>query len=646
MSLIIPANSASAAGGYAVDNSLRFNGGSSDYLNRTNATPTNQLIWTYSFWVKLSDITNAQGSGNQLLLSDYSSSSNRGTIFFEADDTLVVADRVSNSNVLNYTTTRLFRDVSAWYHIVINHNRTLSTPVTKIFVNGVQETAFNTSTNPSQNGTSYFNVNGQSSLVGKYGGGSEYYNGYLAEAVWIDGQALDADQFGEFDEDSGIWKPIDVSGLTFGNNGFYLDFENSGALGADVSGNTNNFTVTNLTATDQSTDTCTTNFATLNAIAFDDAGDRLSEGNLRLDGTSASAHSLGIGTIAVNQGKWWFEAEIDAIGGTYPQIGVRSVDVNNTVGSYVGQITGGAGYLGSILSRELLDLGYNVTVYDNLMYKQLSLVDVCHYPNFEFVMGDVRDKESLLSYIKNSDVIFPLAAIVGFPACDKDKKLATEVNYEQIKFIVENLRDDQKIIYPNSNSGYGIGEDGIHCTEESPLNPVSHYGKTKVDAESIIVDSGNGITLRLATVFGTSPRMRLDLLVNEFVYKAITDTYITVFEKDFKRNYIHIQDVISAFVFMLENYEKYNGEMFNVGLSDSNLNKEELVYKIKKFIPHFDINFSDFYSDPDKRDYIVSNDKIEATGWSPKYSLDDGIRELIKAYKIIINNDYSRFRNT
>lgn len=309
-------------------------------------------------------------------------------------------------------------------------------------------------------------------------------------------------------------------------------------------------------------------------------------------------------------------------------------------------ITGGAGYLGSILSRELLDLGYNVTVYDNLMYKQLSLVDVCHYPNFEFVMGDVRDRKNLLDYIKNSDVIFPLAAIVGFPACDKDKKLATEVNYEQIKFIVENLRDDQKIIYPNSNSGYGVGEDGIHCTEESPLNPVSHYGQTKVDAESIIVNSGNGITLRLATVFGTSPRMRLDLLVNEFVYKAITDTYITVFEKDFKRNYIHIQDVISAFIFMLENYEKYNGEMFNVGLSDSNLNKEELVYKIKKFIPHFDINFSDFYSDPDKRNYIVSNDKIEATGWSPKYSLDDGIRELIKAYRIIINNDYSRFRNT
>ena len=309
-------------------------------------------------------------------------------------------------------------------------------------------------------------------------------------------------------------------------------------------------------------------------------------------------------------------------------------------------ITGGAGYLGSILSRKLLDLGYSVTVYDNLMYKQLSLVDICHYPNFEFIMGDVRDEESLLPYLKETDVIFPLAAIVGFPACDKDKKLAIEVNYNHIKFIVENISKNQKIIFPNSNSGYGVGEDGIYCTEESPLNPVSHYGKTKVDAESVIMNSGNGITLRLATVFGVSPRMRLDLLVNEFVYKAITDTYITVFEKDFKRNYIHIQDVISAFIFMLENYDKHNGEIFNVGLSDSNLNKEELVYKIKKFIPHFDINFSDFYSDPDKRNYIVSNEKIESTGWVPKFSLDDGIRELIKAYEIIINNDYSRFRNT
>jgi hypothetical protein len=166
----------------------------------------------------------------------------------------------------------------------------------------------------------------------------------MAEVCFINNQQLDPTSFGEFDEDSGIWKPIDVSGLTFGTNGFYLDFENSGALGADVSGNTNNFTVNNLTAIDQSTDTCTTNFATLNSIAFQNAGDRLSEGNLRLDGTNASAHSLGIGTIAVNQGKWWFETELDAIGGTYPQIGVRSVDVNNTVESYVGQITGGAGY--------------------------------------------------------------------------------------------------------------------------------------------------------------------------------------------------------------------------------------------------------------------------------------------------------------
>ena len=229
MTLILPTNCIKDTG-YDVANSLRFNKGSSDYLNRTNATPTNQLIWTYSFWVKLSDITDSQGSGNQMLLSDFASASNRGAIFFESDDTLRIADRVSNSFTFEYRTTRVFRDPSAWYHIVVNHNRTLSTPATKVYVNGVQETSFSTSTNPSQNGTSYFNVDGQASYVGKYGGGNEYYNGYLAEAVWIDGQALDADQFGEFDEDSGIWKPIDVSGLTFGDNGFYLDFENSGAL--------------------------------------------------------------------------------------------------------------------------------------------------------------------------------------------------------------------------------------------------------------------------------------------------------------------------------------------------------------------------------------------------------------------------------
>ena len=320
MPLILPGNvgSATAATGYAVDNSLRFNGGSSDYLNRTNATPTNQLIWTFSFWVKLSDITNAQGSGNQMLLSDFGSASNRGTIFFESDDTLTISDRVSNSFTFKYVTTRLFRDVSAWYHIVINHNRTLSTPVTKVYVNGVQETSFSTSTNPSQNGTSYFNVDGQASYVGKYGGGNEYYNGYLSEVVWIDGQALDADQFGEFDSGSGIWKPIDVSGLTFGDNGFYLEFKQAGTgtnasgMGADTSGNTNHFAVNNLTAVDQSIDTCTNNFATMNPLAvyFNATESTYSEGNLQVATPAASnSDNPSSATIGITSGKWYWETK-------------------------------------------------------------------------------------------------------------------------------------------------------------------------------------------------------------------------------------------------------------------------------------------------------------------------------------------------
>jgi len=310
MPLILPSNSISA-GGYDVANSLRFNGGSSDYLNRTNvASPTNQFKWTFSFWVKLSDITDAQGSGNQMILSDFTDASNRGTIFFEADDTLVISDRVSGSFTHKYITNRLFRDVSAWYHIVVNHDRTLASPATKVFVNGVQETSFGTSTDPSQNGTSYFNKGGQGSLVGKYGGGSEYYNGYLSEAVWIDGQVLDADQFGEFDEDSPtIWKPKDVSGLTFGTNGFYLDFENSGSLGADVSGNGNNFTVNNLTSIDQSTDTCTNNFCTNNSIAPDTTGSdthAFSNGNLVIT-TASNGWWNTFGTIGITTGKWYYE---------------------------------------------------------------------------------------------------------------------------------------------------------------------------------------------------------------------------------------------------------------------------------------------------------------------------------------------------
>ena len=307
-------------------------------------------------------------------------------------------------------------------------------------------------------------------------------------------------------------------------------------------------------------------------------------------------------------------------------------------------ITGGAGYLGSVITEKLLSKGYEVTVLDNLMYNQTSSIIFSHNPNFEFIYGDVRDSELLENLVFDFDVIIPLAAIVGFPACDRDKDLATKVNYEHVRYICELVEGTKvRVVYPNTNSGYGIGESG-ECTEESPLNPISHYGVTKVKAESEVLKIG-GISVRLATVFGTSPRMRMDLLVNEFVYKALTDKYITIFEKDFVRNYIHIRDVANVFLFMIENYEEHSGEVFNVGLSDANLSKEELVEKIKGYVPDFAITYSDYYEDPDKRDYIVSNDKIESTGWMPEYSLDDGIVELIKTYTILIQDLSSKYRN-
>jgi nucleoside-diphosphate-sugar epimerase len=309
-------------------------------------------------------------------------------------------------------------------------------------------------------------------------------------------------------------------------------------------------------------------------------------------------------------------------------------------------ITGGAGYLGSVLIERLFNNGgiTKLTVYDNLMYNQTSLIHYSWRKNFEFIYGDVRDQEKLSKYVDEADVIIPLAAIVGFPACDRDKDLATAVNYTQVKFICDRIKNtNKKIIYPNTNSGYGIGENG-ECTEESPLNPISHYGVTKVNAEREVLNYG-GISIRLATVFGSSPRMRMDLLVNEFVYKALTDKYITIFEKNFIRNYIHIRDVANTFVYMIENYEKLKGDVFNVGLSNANLSKQQLVEKIKEYVPDFAITYSDYYEDPDKRDYIVSNAKLESLGWTPQYSLDDGIVELIKTYKILIQDLSSKYRN-
>jgi len=306
-------------------------------------------------------------------------------------------------------------------------------------------------------------------------------------------------------------------------------------------------------------------------------------------------------------------------------------------------ITGGAGYLGCVLTRNLIK-NHDVVVYDNLMYNQTPLIDLCRLKNFKFIHSDVRNIKLLKDEVQKSDVIIPLAALVGFPACENDKTLATDVNYKHIVDIVETLSPNQKILFPNTNSGYGSRIDG-EVSEKNKLTPISHYGVTKCDAENYIKSYSNGIIFRLATVFGVSSRMRLDLLVNEFVYKLLTDKYITLFEHEFIRNFIHIQDVSSVFEFMIDNYETYKNEIFNVGLSDTNINKQQLVERIQKQIPDTSVTHSDYFVDPDKRNYSVSNSKIESTGWKPKYSLDCGIEELIEAYKMIVPQESSHYRN-
>ena len=307
-------------------------------------------------------------------------------------------------------------------------------------------------------------------------------------------------------------------------------------------------------------------------------------------------------------------------------------------------ITGGAGYLGSVMTELFLKNGYEVTILDNMMYNQTSSIIYSHHKSFKFVYGDVRDEKLLKELVLYNDIIIPLAAIVGFPACERDKELATQINYNHVKFICDIAKDNNKmVVYPNTNSGYGIGENG-ECTEESPLNPISHYGVTKVNAEKEVLGIG-GISLRLATVFGTSPRMRMDLLVNEFVYKAITDKSIVLFEKKFVRNFIHIRDVALVFGKMIKEYPLHSGEAYNVGLSSANLTKQQLCESIKEQIPSFEIFYNDNYQDPDKRDYIVSNSKLESMGWVPQYTLEDGIEELIKTYTILISDLSSTYRN-
>jgi nucleoside-diphosphate-sugar epimerase len=298
-------------------------------------------------------------------------------------------------------------------------------------------------------------------------------------------------------------------------------------------------------------------------------------------------------------------------------------------------VTGAAGYLGSVLCEHLLAAGYRVTAADGLLYRQRSLFHLCANPQFDFVVGDARDEQLMRRLVKDADVLIPLAAIVGAPACDRDPWLARSVNLEAIRLLAHLRSNDQLIVYPTTNSGYGTKSGDVFCTEDTPLEPISLYGQTKTEAETEILERINTVTLRLATVFGMSPRMRLDLLVNHFVYAAITDGYIVIFEKDFKRNYIHIRDVADCFIHCIENGKKMAGRPYNAGLDSANLSKEALALKIKEYVPNFYIHFGQVGTDPDKRNYIVSNQRLRDAGFEAKRSLDSGIQELLKGYRMM-----------
>lgn len=304
-------------------------------------------------------------------------------------------------------------------------------------------------------------------------------------------------------------------------------------------------------------------------------------------------------------------------------------------------VTGGAGYIGSILVPKLLKDNYHVVVVDNFMYGQASLLDCVYHPKLKIIRGDARDEALIKKELRDINIIIPLACLVGAPLCDKDPIGAKTTNYDAIDMILDIRLPEQKIIFPTTNSGYGIGQDGVYCTEYAPLNPISLYGQLKVDIEKKLLKAGNCITLRLATVFGISPRMRLDLLVNDFTYRAVTDRTVVIFEGNFKRNYIHVRDVAKVFIHCINNFKSMKNEPYNVGLSNANLSKIELCHEIQKFIPDFVYLESEIGEDPDKRNYIVSNEKIESTGFKPDHNLQMGIQELIKGYEVVRQNQYS-----
>lgn len=303
-------------------------------------------------------------------------------------------------------------------------------------------------------------------------------------------------------------------------------------------------------------------------------------------------------------------------------------------------VTGGAGYIGSMLTPMLLDAGHQVTVIDNFMFKQASLNHLCSYQNFDVVNGDIRNEKHIVPLLKNADIIIPLAALVGAPLCNKDAIGAQTTNKDAISMMLKHLSKEQTVIMPTTNSAYGTGDENNFCTEESELRPISKYAIDKVAVEKELMDRGNAISYRLATVFGMAPRMRTDLLVNDLTYRAVKDGYVIIFEGHFKRNYIHVRDVAWAFVHAIQNYDDMKDQIYNVGLSDANVSKIELCEAIKRHVPGFTVVEGEIKKDPDQRNYVVSNAKLEATGWKAWNTLDDGIEELIKGYQMISNNIY------
>ena len=299
-------------------------------------------------------------------------------------------------------------------------------------------------------------------------------------------------------------------------------------------------------------------------------------------------------------------------------------------------ITGGAGYIGSVLVPELLHDGHNVTVLDNFIFGQSSLNHVCYHPNFKVYRGDVRIEADMLPLMKDADIIIPLAAYVGAPFCDRDPIGATTTNKDAIFMMMKYLDKDQVVIMPTTNSAYGTGD---NCTEESPLNPISRYAIDKVEVEKVLMNHSNATSLRLATVFGMSPRMRIDLLVNDMTYRAVYDGFVVLFESHFKRNYIHVRDVVQAFK-MAITQETMRGQIYNVGLSSANVSKRELCDIIKTYVPRFEIVEAEIGKDKDQRNYMVSNEKIELEGFKPNYNLNNGIQELLKGFTMIKNTKY------